>query len=223
MCDAALPTVEMRRPGRSLAGRFVALRPLRPQVDAAALYPGSHGTVRREAIWDHLGYGPFASAEALEETMRGWAASEDPAWVAVVRAGDGVPRGVAAYLNLDTVHRRVEIGHIWYVLDAQRTAANTEATYLMAGEAFRSGARRVEWKCDSRNEASRAAALRLGFRFEGVFRNHMIVKGRNRDTAWYALTDDEWPEIEPTLHRWLYEREGADPSFSLTAEMRLRR
>jgi RimJ/RimL family protein N-acetyltransferase len=209
----------MRRPQRNLSGRFVELRPPAPSRDAAALWADSHGSPEHDAIWEHMGYGPFSSEAALAETMEQWAASEEPAWVAVTRSADGEPIGAAAYLNLDAVHRRVEIGHIWYVLGAQRTAANTEATYLMAGEAFRCGARRVEWKCDSLNERSRAAALRLGFTFEGVFRNHMIVKGRNRDTAWYSLTDTEWPSVESLLKAWLYERDGAEPPFSLTAEM----
>jgi RimJ/RimL family protein N-acetyltransferase len=223
MSNAPVPTGEMRRPRRSLAGRFVALRPPRPGVDAAALYPGSHGSPEREAVWDHMGYGPFRDLEALEETMEAWAASEDPAWLTVTRTEDATPVGVAAYLNLDTTHRRVEIGHIWYVLHAQRTAANTEATYLMAEEAFACGARRVEWKCDARNERSRAAAVRLGFAFEGVFRKHMIVKGLNRDTAWYSLTDDGWHQVAPIISEWLYERGDEEPPFSLAVEMERRR
>jgi len=219
MCGDRIPEFEMRPPRRDLAGRFVALRPLEPDGDAAVLFAGAHGTPRHDAIWDHMGYGPFESAASLAETMRGWAASVDPMWVAVTGADDGEPLGVASYLNLDPAHRRVEIGHIWYTLGAQRTAANTEATYLMAQEAFSCGARRVEWKCDALNVASRGAALRLGFAFEGVFRNHMIVKDRNRDTAWYALTDADWPEVGQVLERWLYERDGGLPAFSLTAEM----
>ena len=223
MPGAPVPDLEMARPRRHLEGRYVALRPLRPADDAAPLHAGSHGSPERESIWDHMGYGPFPTADALRETMEEWAASEDPTWLAVTDAVDGKPLGVAAYLEFEPRHRRVEIGHIWYTLGAQRTAANTEATYLMAGEAFDRGARRVEWKCDAHNDRSRSAALRLGFTFEGVFRNHMVVKGRNRDTAWYSLTDDDWPEVSRVVARWLYQREDGDPPFSLSAEMRLRR
>ena len=101
---------------------------------------------------------------------------------------------MASFLNLDERMRRIVFGHIWYAPVAQRSEANTEAVYLMLAEAFDElGCRRVEWKCDALNERSRAAALRLGFTFEGVFRQHMIVKGRNRDTAWFSMLDGEWP------------------------------
>ena len=111
---------------------------------------------------------------------------------------------MAAFMNVVPEHRRLEIGHIWYAPSAQRTEANTEAAYLMIREAFDElGNRRVEWKCDALNERSRAAALRLGFTFEGVFRKHMIVRGRNRDSAWFSLLDTEWPAAQDALERWL--------------------
>lgn len=112
---------------------------------------------------------------------------------------------MVSFLNIDAEMRRLELGHIWYTLDAQGTQANTEAVYLMLCEAFdRLHYRRVEWKCDALNARSRAAALRLGFSFEGIFWQHMVVKGRNRDTAWFAMLDGEWPAIKQNLETWLY-------------------
>jgi RimJ/RimL family protein N-acetyltransferase len=125
---------------------------------------------------------------------------------------------MASFLNVRPEMRVLEVGHIWYAPEAQRTAANTEATYLMLRDAFDLGYRRAEWKCDALNERSRRAALRLGFRFEGVFRQHMVVKDRNRDTAWYAVLDGEWPAVRTNLERWL----AAPPAgrFSLTEASR---
>jgi RimJ/RimL family protein N-acetyltransferase len=125
-----------------------------------------------------------------------------------IESRDAGPVGMAAFLNIVPEHRRLEIGHIWYAPSAQRTEANTETAYLMMREAFDElGYRRVEWKCDALNARSRAAALRLGFTFEGVFRAHMIVRGRNRDSAWFSLLDTEWPAVRDALERWL----GTDP------------
>jgi RimJ/RimL family protein N-acetyltransferase len=116
---------------------------------------------------------------------------------------------MVSFLNVDAAMRRLELGHIWYAPAAQQTEANTEATYLMLRESFEElGHRRVEWKCDALNARSRSAALRLGFTFEGVFRQHMIVKGRNRDTAWFSMLDGEWPPARGAFERWL----SADPA-----------
>ena len=114
----------------------------------------------------------------------------------------GDPVGVVSYLNIVAPDRRIELGHIWYVPAAQRGRANTETAYLLMRQAFDElGYRRVEWKCDALNARSRAAAERLGFTFEGVFRQHMIVKGRNRDTAWFSMTDTEWPARRAAIER----------------------
>jgi RimJ/RimL family protein N-acetyltransferase len=132
------------------------------------------------------------------------------------------PVGMAAFMNIVPEHRRLEIGHIWYAPSAQRTEANTEAAYLMMREAFDElGYRRVEWKCDALNERSRAAALRLGFAFEGVFRKHMIVRGRSRDSAWFSLLDAQWPAARAALERWLdADPERRPPLASLRGEDR---
>jgi RimJ/RimL family protein N-acetyltransferase len=117
-------------------------------------------------------------------------------------------------MNVDLTMRHLELGNIWYGPSAQRTEANTEVTFLMLEEAFeRLGHRRVEWKCDALNARSRAAALRLGFTFEGVFRQHMVIKGRNRDTAWFAMLDHEWPAARAAFERWLAADPGARPSL----------
>lgn len=204
------------RPSRGeYEGRFVRLRPLDPGGDAAELYQGTHGSPERERIWAYMAYGPFTSEQALRSWLEERAALEDPLSLCVVEAAGGHRLGVVSFMAIRPESRVLELGGIWYLPEAQRTQANTESVYLMLREAFdRLGYRRVEWKCDARNAASRAAALRLGFRFEGVFRQHMVVKRRNRDTAWYALLDHEWPRVRENLERWLAAAPG---SVSLAA------
>ena len=122
---------------------------------------------------------------------------------------------MVSFLNIVSDMRRLELGHIWYSPDYQRSNVNTEAIYLMLCEAFdRLKYRRVEWKCDSLNERSRSAALRLGFKFEGIFRQHMIIKGRNRDTAWFSMLDSEWTAVKKNMEVWLYH--NSDQRLSLT-------
>jgi RimJ/RimL family protein N-acetyltransferase len=129
-------------------------------------------------------------------------ASEDPLFFAI--EAEGAPQGVTSYLRITPEHGVIEIGHIWFGSPLQRTRAATEAIYLMARHAFDDlGYRRLEWKCNALNEPSRRAAERFGFTFEGVFRKHMLVKGKNRDTAWYAIVDDDWPAIRAAFERWL--------------------
>jgi RimJ/RimL family protein N-acetyltransferase len=136
--------------------------------------------------------------------LRTAAASDDPLFFTLVLLPGESPAGVASYLRITPDHGVIEIGHIWFGASLRRTTAATEAIYLLAAHAFDDlGYRRLEWKCDSLNQASRRAAERFGFRFEGVFRNHMVVKGRNRDTAWFAITDDEWPAVRAGFREWL--------------------
>ncbi len=187
--------------GAVLRGRDLTLRPPVPD-DAPSLFAATHGDEQRESVWTYMGYGPWPSLEDFTDWVAAAAASSDPLWLTVER--DGEPIGMVTMLNYDSTHRRVELGHIWYVPAAQRTSANTEATYLLLKHSFEEyQARRVEWKCDSLNERSRAAALRLGFQYEGIFRKHMIVKGRNRDTAWFAMTDEDWPAVRENLEKLL--------------------
>jgi RimJ/RimL family protein N-acetyltransferase len=183
--------------GTTLQGNHVTLRPPLPD-DAEDLYPATHGDSTREAVWTYMSYGPWSDKPDFVAWIAERAASRDPLWFTVER--NGLPVGMATMCNYDPAHRRIELGHIWYVTSAQRTGVNTEAIYLLLKHCFEEyQARRVEWKCDSLNERSRAAALRLGFQFEGIFRQHMVVKGRNRDTAWFGMTDSDWPEVEARL------------------------
>lgn len=199
--------------GRCYTGRFVTLQPVDPDGDVASLYDASHGSGELERLWTYMAYGPFASRDAMRTWLRTCQGSTDPLFLTV--HANGRPAGMASFMNIVPGMRRVELGHIWYVPGAQRTQANTEAVYLMLGEAFDAlGYRRVEWKCDALNARSRAAARRLGFRFEGLFRHHMIVKGQNRDTAWYAMTDADWPQVRTNLERCLY---GEESGLSLAA------
>ena len=213
------------RPGKGpLTGQFVALRPLDPARDAAVLWPKTNGDAHREAVWAYMSYGPFADVSALQAQMQSWAASLDPLWFTVVDKATDTPVGVVSFLNIKTDMRTIELGHIWYAPDAQRTAANTEATLLMLRESFDVlGYRRVEWKCDALNERSRRAALRLGFAYEGVFRQHMLIKGRNRDTAWFAMTDADWPAHRTRLEERLYGKAlGEAPTPPIRWRIRLR-
>ena len=156
-------------------------------------------------MWAYMGYGPWAGLDEFQNWLVERLESTDPLWFTVASNETGQPIGMVTILNVDLPNRRLELGHIWYIPEAQRTAANTEATYQLLNEAFdHYRARRVEWKCDSMNEKSKRAALRLGFSFEGISRNHMIVKGRNRDTAWFSITDSDWPGIKKSLEYRLY-------------------
>ena len=194
----------------TLKGRYVSLRTIVPSEDTAQLYTTSHGSEDVESLWTYMGYGPFADEAAMAVWLATCIFSKDPLFRAVVDMKSGQPVGMVSYLNIVPDAWRLELGHIWYAPDAQRTRVNTETIYLMLCEAFNQlGYRRVEWKCDALNARSRAAALRLGFAFEGIFRQHLIYKGRNRDTAWFSMLDSEWPRIKTNMERWLYENDGS--------------
>ena len=150
-----------------------------------------------------MGNGPFTDQASFRTYVEKMASSSDPLAFAVVPVGDS-PAGVITYLRIDEANGSIEIGHIWYGAHIQRTPATTEVVYLTARHAFEElGYRRFEWKCHNRNERSKRAAERFGFSFEGVFRNHMILRGRNRDTAWYSITAEEWPAIKAGFEAWL--------------------
>jgi RimJ/RimL family protein N-acetyltransferase len=202
-----------------LEGRFVALEPLEPR-HAERLWRAAHdGTPEAKRMWTYMPYGPFASVPEMRSWMEGVAGSTDPMFFTVLAGEERMPIGMASFLNVDTAMRHIELGHIWFAPRAQRSEANTETAYLMMREAFeRLGYRRVEWKCDALNARSRDAALRLGFTFEGVFRRHMIVKGRNRDTAWFSVTDAEWLGVRSALERWLASEPAARPSLASLRE-----
>ena len=204
-----------RRPSRSpIPGRFFSLVPVDPAAHGPGLFAASHdGSDEAARMWTYLAYGPWADEAAMRAWLDLLPASEDPLFLAVVEVASGEPVGVATFMNVDLAMRHLELGHIWYAPRAQRTRANTEVAYLMLREAFETlGHRRVEWKCDALNARSRTAAERLGFTFEGVFRQHMIIKDRNRDTAWFAMLDSEWPSVKANMERWL---DAPDPPPSL--------
>ena len=192
------------RPQRTaMEGRLVSLVPLDPVAHAASLWDLLHDP-QNDPLWDYLFDGPFHERAAFEAFLAKKAASVDPLFFAIIDRASGQARGYAAYLRIEPAHRVIEVGNILFTPALQKTAAATEAMYLMARHAFEDlGYRRYEWKCDSRNEPSRRAALRLGFKFEGLFRQHMIVKGKNRDTAWFAMLDSEWPERKSLFEKWL--------------------
>lgn len=184
-----------------LEGRTVRLEPLDAERHAAALFEAAQGEGADPLLWRYMWDGPFADAEAYAAWARTAAAKTDPQFYALVT---DAPSGVASYLRIEPANACIEIGHIWFGARIQRTTAATEAIYLLLRHAFDDlGNRRVEWKCDAANARSRAAAARFGFTYEGTFRQHMIVKGANRDTAWFAMLDGEWPEIRAGFEAWL--------------------
>lgn len=186
-----------------LEGRLVTIAPLDVAAHTDSLYEASHGDSKDE-LWRYLWDGPYPDRSAFEASVKERVASTDPLSFAVVDNRSGLAVGHCAYLRITPAHRVIEIGSILFTPAIQRTAGATEAMYLMARHAFEDlGYRRYEWKCDSRNGPSRRAALRLGFQFEGIFRKHMIIKGQNRDTAWFAMLDSEWPLRKTNFERWL--------------------
>ncbi len=193
------------RPSRAeLRGAQVLLRPLDPANDAEPLYAESHPPKGDADLWTYLPDGPYRDPAELRDALEAAATSEDPLFYTLALVPAEQPVGVASYLRITPEHGVIEIGHIWFGASLRRTVAGTEAIYLLASHAFGElGYRRLEWKCNALNAASRRAAERFGFRFEGVFQKHMIVKGRNRDTAWYAITDDEWPAVKAGFQAWL--------------------
>jgi RimJ/RimL family protein N-acetyltransferase len=194
-----------RAPGRTaLEGRLVRLVPLDPARHAPPLYAASHGSGADPRLWTYLPYGPFHDEAALRAFLEDAARSDDPLFYAIEDRATGAAAGVASFLRIAPSDGVIEIGHIWFGTALQRTSGATEAIFLLARHAFDDlGNRRLEWKCDAANERSRRAAERFGFTYEGTFRQHMIVKGRNRDTAWFALLDHEWPAARAAFERWL--------------------
>ena len=187
----------------AIDGDLVRLEVLEPPRHAASLFTSSH-VPGAESLWEHLPYGPFAGQAEFATWLEQRAASTDPLFFAVVDWESMRALGMASFLRIEPDHGVIEIGHIWFAPELQRTRKATEAIFLLAKTAFDDlGYRRLEWKCDSLNLPSRRAADRFGFNFEGIFRQHMIVKGRNRDTAWFSMTDGEWPLRKAAFEAWL--------------------
>ena len=190
-------------------GRFVTLTPTDVEADLEALHAAGHDTAAARALWQFLPCGPFADAAGMREWIQQWRARPDVVAFTVKSLDSGTPVGMISLMRITPQHGVAELGFIWYAPTAQRTKVNTEAVYLLLRHLFDDlHYRRAEWKCDDRNERSKAAAMRLGFQFEGVFRQHMVIKGLNRDTAWFAMLDGEWPRRKAHLEHWLY---GGEP------------
>ena len=190
-----------RLPAREpIDGDLVRLEPLDPSKHGDDLFAQTAGA---ESSWDYLAYGPFPNRDEFVRWLEQRAPRDDPLTFAIIDRAAGTARGLASFMRMDPVNGVIEIGHIWLSPGLQRTRQATEAIYLMSRYAFELGNRRLEWKCDALNAASRRAADRFGFVFEGVFRQHMVIKGRNRDTAWYSITDSEWPSRRAAFEAWL--------------------
>ena len=189
-----------RPDGQALVGRHARLERLDAERHAALLYRSYLG---HDAVWDYLPYGPFSSAAQYHRWVRDVSAQDDPLFYAVRNLETDAWEGVASYLRITPQAGSIEVGHINFSPALQGTRASTEAMFLMMGWAFEAGYRRYEWKCNALNLNSRRAAQRLGFSYEGIFRQAGVVKGRNRDTAWFAAIDSEWPALKEAFLAWL--------------------
>jgi RimJ/RimL family protein N-acetyltransferase len=190
-------------PRRPLAGRHVRLEPLDPARHGDDLWLTLQGPDSDPVLWDYLPYGPFAERDAFDTWLANNAASRDPLFFAVVDQASDQAQGLLSYLRIEPEDGCIEIGHIAFGACMQRTPNSTEAVYLLADRAFALGNRRLEWKCNDLNARSKRAAERLGFQFEGLFRQHAVIKGRNRDTAWFSILDGEWAGLRRGFERWL--------------------
>jgi RimJ/RimL family protein N-acetyltransferase len=194
-----------------LQGRFIRLEPLDAVRHGDDLWAALQGP--DPALCDYLPYGPFTERATFDAWLAGNATSLDPQFYTVIDQGSQRALGLLAYLRITPKDGCIEIGHVAFGAALQRTPGATEAVFLLARNAFDTlGYRRFEWKCNARNARSRRAAERFGFSYEGLFRQHMVVKGQSRDTAWYSMIDGEWPERRAAFERWLaadnYDSEG---------------
>lgn len=187
-----------------LEGDRVVLEPVDPKHHAAELYTASHEDDKARRVWTYLPAGPFNDLSELRTWLQNCATALDHVFFALRDKASGRAGGMTSYLDIQPTMGVIEIGYIWFAPFIQRTPQATEAFFLMLCYAFDElGYRRMQWRCNALNETSRKAALRLGFTFEGIFYQHMIVKGRNRDTAWYSIVDHEWPRIKANFRTWL--------------------
>ncbi len=190
-------------PRTVMDGRFCSVEPVSLAAHSADLNEANL-TDQEHRIWTYLAYGPFESLNEYRTWMESTCLGDDPLFHAIVAKSTGKAVGIASYLRIEPAVGVIETGHINYSPLLQRSPAATEAMYLMMRRVFDElGYRRYEWKCDSLNARSRRAAERLGFVYEGTFRQVTLYKGRNRDTAWYSVTDKEWPELKAGFEAWL--------------------
>lgn len=188
-------------PHEAIEGRTCRLEPLDPERHAKDLYAANSLDDGRN--WTYLSGVPPKTLAEYRNWMTAACLGKDPMFFAIVERAAGTPVGVASYMRITPAAGTIEVGHIHYTERMKRTPIATEAMYLMMRKAFELGYRRYEWKCDTLNAPSRAAALRLGFTFEGIFRQALVYKGRNRDTAWYSVIDAEWPALRKAFEAWL--------------------
>ncbi len=201
---------------RLISGTEVDLEPLDPAAHGAALYRESHGSEEGLQIWTYLPWGPWPDEAAYRGHLADCAASFDYIWYVFRLKDSGEIKGMACYLDVQPSQGVIEIGGIWFAPDMQRTRAATEALFLMLDYAMTDlRYRRMQWRCNALNQKSRDAALRLGFKYEGIFYNHMIYKGLNRDTAWYSILDTDWPGVRGIISTWL-----ADANFEADGQAR---
>lgn len=186
----------------SLEGRYCRLEPMDPQRHAETLFD-SYRLDEEGRLWTYLPYGPFRDVDEYRQWVESQYQNTDPLFFAIVDPNSDAAIGVASFMRIVPDMGCIEIGHLCFSPLLQQSTAATEAMYLMMSHAFELGYRRCEWKCHALNRASRRAALRLGFQFEGIFRQSVIVKGRNRDTAWYSVLDGEWPALQQAFESWL--------------------
>jgi RimJ/RimL family protein N-acetyltransferase len=186
----------------TINGQFCRLEPLEPKVHAESLFEANKLDVMG-LNWTYLPYGPFDDFNSYQVWMLKACTGIDPQFYAIIDLMSCKAVGIASYLRIDPNNGSIEVGHLNYSPLLQRTPAATESMYLLMKRAFNLGYRRYEWKCNALNAPSRIAAQRLGFSYEGLFLQATIVKGRNRDTAWYSITDKVWPEIDKAFSEWL--------------------
>jgi len=197
----------------TLQGEYVSVARLNPEADVDDLFAVTHGTEEFDRIWTYLGYGPFPAKAAMRAWLDSIRDSSDPVWYTVTSGALQKKVGLIAVMNIVPEMGRAELGHIWYSPLVHKTKVNTEVTYLFLSHLFDElHYRRAEWKCDNLNEPSKRTAQRMGFQYEGLFRQHMIVKGKNRDTAWFSILDHEWPAVKANFQQYL-----ATDGVSLTA------
>lgn len=213
-------TTRERPPREPIEGRLVRVEPFDIGRHASDLFE-AYQLDTQGALWDYLPYGPFSDLAVYESHARMVMSGDDPFFHAIIDLTTGKAVGVASLMRIVPEHGVIEVGHICYSPLLQRTPASTETQYLLARRVFDElGYRRYEWKCDNANAPSRRAAARLGFSFEGLFRKHLVVKGKNRDTAWFSITDDEWPRVRQAYETWLdpenFDSDG-NQRFSLQA------
>ncbi len=188
---------------RTLEGLYIRLEKLDPARHGDDLWLALQGPESDPKLWDYLPYGPFPERSAFDAWLEKNAASADPHFYAVIDSANDQAQGLLSLMCIVPEHGRIEIGHVAFGAPMQRSPKSTEAVYLLAKEAFALGNRRLEWKCNNDNARSKRTAVRLGYTFEGVFRQYMVVKGKNRDTTWYSIISTQWSPVAAGFEKWL--------------------